>query len=59
MTFRASIKEAFYIAHTGRPGPVVMDVPKNIQQARAQPVYPTEINLRGYEPRPASRATWS
>ena len=43
------IKEAFYIATTGRPGPVVVDVPKNIQQAKAQPVYPTEINLRGYE----------
>jgi acetolactate synthase I/II/III large subunit len=44
------IKEAFYIAQTGRPGPVVVDVPKNIQQAKAQPVYPTEINLRGYQP---------
>ncbi|MDB6022696.1 MAG: ilvB [Pedosphaera sp.] len=44
------IKEAFYIATTGRPGPVVVDVPKNIQQAKAQPVYPTEIVLRGYVP---------
>lgn len=44
------IKEAFYIAQTGRPGPVVVDVPKNIQQAKAQPVFPTEINLRGYNP---------
>ncbi len=44
------IKEAFYIATTGRPGPVVVDVPKNIQISRAQPVYPTEINLRGYHP---------
>src|ERR1700760_666455 len=44
------IKEAFYIAQTGRPGPVVVDVPKNIQQAKAQPVYPTEITLRGYNP---------
>ena len=43
------IKEAFYIANSGRPGPVVVDVPKNIQQAKAQPVYPTEINLRGFE----------
>jgi acetolactate synthase I/II/III large subunit len=46
------IKEAFYIAQTGRPGPVVVDVPKNIQQAQAQPVYPNEISLRGYDPHP-------
>src|SRR6202050_53415 len=44
------IKEAFYIATTGRPGPVVVDVPKNIQQAMTQPVYPTEVNVRGYHP---------
>src|SRR5258707_4262839 len=42
------IKEAFLIAQTGRPGPVVVDVPKNIQQSRAQPVFPTEVILRGY-----------
>ena len=35
------VKEAFYIAQTGRPGPVVIDVPKNVQQARTQPVFPT------------------
>jgi acetolactate synthase I/II/III large subunit len=46
------IKEAFYMATTGRPGPVVVDVPKNIQQAKAQPVYPTEVNVRGYNPNP-------
>src|SRR5579863_6185317 len=44
------IKEAFYIAQTGRPGPVVVDVPKNIQQAKTQPVFPAEIHLRGYNP---------
>ncbi len=42
------IKEAFHIAQSGRPGPVVVDFPKNLQQQRAQPVWPTEINLRGY-----------
>src|SRR6266850_7461585 len=46
------VKEAFYIAESGRPGPVVIDIPKNIQQARTQPVFPTEVNLRGYNPCP-------
>ena len=44
------VKEAFYVAQTGRPGPVVIDFPKNIQQAKAQPVWPKQINLRGYHP---------
>jgi acetolactate synthase-1/2/3 large subunit len=35
------VKEAFYIAESGRPGPVVIDFPKNIQQQKAQPVWPT------------------
>ena len=35
------VKEAFYIAQSGRPGPVVIDFPKNIQQAKTQPVWPT------------------
>jgi len=42
------VKEAFYIAQSGRPGPVVIDFPKNIQQQKTQPVWPKEINLRGY-----------
>src|SRR6201996_2721567 len=46
------VKEAFYIAQSGRPGPVVIDFPKNVQQAKTQPVWPTleEIkkNMRGY-----------
>src|SRR6195256_2078739 len=44
------VKEAFHIALTGRPGPVLIDVPKNVQQARTQPVFPKEIHLRGYNP---------
>src|SRR5205823_4838091 len=44
------VKEAFYIAQTGRPGPVLIDIPKNVQQAKTQPIWPKEISLRGYHP---------
>ena len=43
------VKEAFHIAQSGRPGPVLIDVPKNIQQQKAQPIFPAKINLRGYD----------
>jgi acetolactate synthase-1/2/3 large subunit len=42
------VKEAFHIAQSGRPGPVLIDLPKNVQQARTQPVFPKEVHLRGY-----------
>jgi acetolactate synthase-1/2/3 large subunit len=42
------VKEAFFIAKSGRPGPVVIDIPKNIQQQKAQPVFSKEVHLRGY-----------
>src|SRR5512141_3055582 len=44
------VKEAFHIAQTGRPGPVLIDIPKNVQQARTQPVFPAKANVRGYNP---------
>jgi len=44
------VKEAFHIARTGRPGPVLIDIPKNIQEARTQPIFPHEVHLRGYNP---------
>ncbi len=43
------VKEAFHIARTGRPGPVLIDIPKNIQNQMAQPVFPSELTLRGYK----------
>ena len=42
------VKEAFYLAESGRPGPVLIDVPKNIQQQRTVPVFPETVQLRGY-----------
>ncbi|MEI8283902.1 MAG: biosynthetic-type acetolactate synthase large subunit [bacterium] len=44
------VKEAFYIAGSGRPGPVLIDIPKNIQNQTTQPIFPKTINLRGYKP---------
>jgi acetolactate synthase-1/2/3 large subunit len=46
------VKEAFYIAGSGRPGPVLIDMPKNIQLGKAQPVFCKELNLPGYNPEP-------
>src|SRR6266446_4229321 len=46
------VKEAFHIAQTGRPGPVLIDLPKNVQQAKTQPVFPKEVQVRGYSGEP-------
>src|SRR5439155_8832586 len=44
------MKEAFYIATTGRPGPVIVDVPKDVQLKEIAPDYDPPMNLPGYQP---------
>jgi acetolactate synthase-1/2/3 large subunit len=43
------VKEAFIIATTGRPGPVLSDMPKNVQQAKTVPDYDAPVNLPGFK----------
>ena len=45
-----TIKKAFYIATTGRPGPVVIDLPKDVTANKAEFNYPKEISMRSYNP---------
>ncbi len=45
-----TIKQAFYLASTGRPGPVLVDLPKDIIQATVDYEYPGEIQMRSYNP---------
>ncbi len=46
----ATIKQAFHIARTGRPGPVVVDLPKDVIADSAEFTYPSKVKLRGYNP---------
>ncbi|MBI3145766.1 MAG: acetolactate synthase 3 large subunit, partial [Pseudogulbenkiania sp.] len=45
-----TIKKAFYIAKTGRPGPVVVDIPKDVTQKLAEFHYPESVSIRSYVP---------
>jgi acetolactate synthase-1/2/3 large subunit len=44
------VKEAFYIASTGRPGPVLVDIPKDVLMSSAEYLLPKEVSVRGYHP---------
>jgi len=45
------MREAFHIASTGRPGPVLVDIPRDILQQKAPFVWPEKVELKGYRPR--------
>lgn len=46
-----TVKEAFYIASTGRPGPVLIDFPVDVSRAKCEFDYPKKVDIRGYQPR--------
>ncbi len=45
-----TVKEAFYLARTGRPGPVLIDLPRDVQQEQAEFHYPNKVDLPSYKP---------
>jgi len=46
----STIKKAFYIATTGRPGPVLVDIPKDVTAHKCEYEYPKEVHMRSYNP---------
>ncbi len=44
------VKKGFYVAESGRPGPVLLDIPKDVQQNEAEMTFPDTIKMRGYHP---------
>ena len=45
------IRKAFFIASSGRPGPVLVDLPKDVINSTCEFIYPADINIRGYKPK--------
>ena len=45
-----AVAKSFFIAETGRPGPVLIDIPKDVQQNEAEMVFPDEFGIQGYHP---------
>ncbi len=46
----SDVKKSFFIAQTGRPGPVLLDIPKDVQQEEEEITFPESIEIRGYRP---------
>ncbi len=46
----STIKEAFYVATTGRPGPVLVDLPKDVMASKTHFAYPKTVKMRSYQP---------
>jgi len=46
----AAVRKGFFIAQTGRPGPVLIDIPKDVQIGEAEMTFPDEFKIRGYHP---------
>lgn len=49
-TLARTLRQAFYLARSGRPGPVLVDLPKDVMQARTEFVWPEDIHMRSYNP---------